>query len=93
MSERSTSGPISIPSEVPQSGILLREPKIYTDGEGRFRIEGFIPGLKYNIAVREMIPERDVPRITGRVVRDLILEPGQTKELGDVQAESSWRPR
>jgi hypothetical protein len=45
---------------------------------GKFRIEGLVPGLKYDLALRE------VNMIVGDVVKDLIVKSGETKDLGDV---------
>jgi hypothetical protein len=57
----------------------LPEPEYRTDQQGRFRIEGLASGVKYNVCVQ---PE---PRGKQRqVIFDATVEPGQTKDLGDL---------
>jgi len=56
--------------------------KIVPDDSGRFRIEGLAPGLSYNLKVEE----KDLQR-NGWVVRGLTINPGELKDLGDVQAQ------
>jgi RNA polymerase sigma factor (sigma-70 family) len=54
-----------------------------TDDQGRFRVEGLVPSLKYSLA----LPDRDVARQQkwkGIVFRNLILQPGETKDLGSI---------
>lgn len=46
----------------------------FTDKDGRFRIEGLAPGMKYSISAET----------AGKVVVDATVEPGETKDLGDV---------
>jgi RNA polymerase sigma factor (sigma-70 family) len=50
-----------------------------TDKDGRFRIEGLVPGLKYEISVLKQ------GRIVGRLVRDLTVKSGESRDLGEVQ--------
>lgn len=52
-----------------------------SDKDGKFRIEGLVPGLRYGMgaSVRNMG--------VGDVFRDLVLQPGETKDLGDVEAK------
>ena len=50
----------------------------FTDPQGRFRIVGLAPGLKYNICVKEQAGGASVP-----MVFDAIVKSGQTKDLGD----------
>jgi RNA polymerase sigma factor (sigma-70 family) len=58
-----------------------------TDAEGRFRAESLVPGLKYNLALYD--PSLDAfykgTQWKGIVFTNLVLEPGQTKDLGDVK--------
>jgi hypothetical protein len=49
------------------------------DKDGKFRLEGLVPGLRYGMGARVGT------RVVGDVFRDLILRPGETKDLGDVQ--------
>lgn len=51
--------------------------KVRTDAEGRFRIDGLIPGMKYHA----MVMQGQYPR---ELFTDLALESGQAKDLGDV---------
>jgi protocatechuate 3,4-dioxygenase beta subunit len=50
-----------------------------TDKDGRFRIEGLVPGLKYEISVMKQ------GRIVGRLVRDLTVKSGESRDLGELQ--------
>jgi RNA polymerase sigma factor (sigma-70 family) len=54
-----------------------------TDQDGKFRIEGRVPGLKYSLSVTKGA------MLTGRVFDDLMINSGETKDLGDVQIKSS----
>jgi RNA polymerase sigma factor (sigma-70 family) len=56
------------------------------DKDGRFRVEGLVPGLKYSVTVAESSNETDQPnmKILGTLFEDLQVEPGQTRDLGDV---------
>jgi hypothetical protein len=58
------------------------DPTKRTDDEGRFRIEGLIPKLKYNLAQYEFgFP---MGRFIGLAVADIVVEPGESRDLGDV---------
>jgi hypothetical protein len=46
-----------------------------TDNDGRFRLKGLVPGLE-----NELIVIGPVPR-----VMPVVVEPGKTKDLGDVK--------
>jgi hypothetical protein len=48
--------------------------------DGKFRIEGLVPGVKYNII---MIKEGYL--FAGNLTAEVTLKPGETKSLGDVQ--------
>jgi hypothetical protein len=56
---------------------------ITTDEEGRFRIEPVVPGQRYTVNVVGLPNPEDE---FGTVFEDLVLEPGETKDLGDVKA-------
>jgi RNA polymerase sigma factor (sigma-70 family) len=59
------------------------EPKATTDEEGKFRLDGLLPGLKYTLVVSEGGPA-DAERVMLR--RDSVLPPeaGRIEDLGDV---------
>jgi RNA polymerase sigma factor (sigma-70 family) len=64
-----------------------QDPK--TDAEGRFRVEGLIPGLKYNLALYDPSGFVDYSEIKwdGLAFSKLILKPGEEKDLGDVKLQ------
>jgi RNA polymerase sigma factor (sigma-70 family) len=73
-------------TEVPVRFMLKERPnwvfdhapeRVRTDAEGRFRIDGLIPGLRYHA----MVMDGRYPR---EVFADLTLASGQAKDLGDV---------
>jgi hypothetical protein len=47
--------------------------------DGRFRIEGLVPGLKYGAGASEGYPHY------GELFHDLIVTPGEVKDLGDLK--------
>ena len=53
-----------------------------TDGEGRFRVEGLLPGLKHELILGK-----------SHTFKDLSVAPGQTRELGDVKFGPATLPR
>jgi protocatechuate 3,4-dioxygenase beta subunit len=55
---------------------------VRTDDEGRFRVEGVIPGLLYQVDLAGKPPRSTI----GSVKVDLTVEPGEVKDLGDVKA-------
>jgi hypothetical protein len=76
------------------TGVFVDERSAYkpsrnprTDDQGRFRVEGLVPGLKYNLALYDsngaVLPEQ--VKWLGLVFTDLVLQSGETKELGDVR--------
>jgi protocatechuate 3,4-dioxygenase beta subunit len=83
--------------------VIFREPDapLWTDAEGRFRVERLIPGLKYNLALTDgtvdftpaalLGPEgaMDLTKIkwAGLAFSNLVLRPGETKNLGDVKLQ------
>ncbi|SIO28280.1 RNA polymerase sigma factor, sigma-70 family [Singulisphaera sp. GP187] len=58
--------------------------RIVPDGNGRFLIEGLAPGLLYSLEVEGKRAKR-----IGWAVRDLIIKPGENRDLGDVRAVPS----
>jgi hypothetical protein len=60
-------------------GVRFGPPKLggaITDNDGRFRVKGLIPGLENEL----IVPGPAVPRVV-----PVIVEPGKTKDLGDVK--------
>ncbi len=55
-------------------------PTFPIDPDGRFRIEALVPGSTYKLQALEA-----GVRILGDVTRGMVLEPGETRALGDVQ--------
>jgi len=51
-----------------------------TDGQGKFRIEGVLPGVKYDLWTAEK------PGLLNSLARGIQVEPGEEKDLGDVPA-------
>jgi RNA polymerase sigma factor (sigma-70 family) len=47
--------------------------------DGRFRVEGLVPGLKYGATASE----RDI--VVGNLFQDVMVAPGEVKELGDLK--------
>jgi RNA polymerase sigma factor (sigma-70 family) len=64
------------------AGSLLQPVK--PDKDGHFRIEGLVPGLKYNLRLAK---GNYIARITGPVGgKDLTVKVGETKDLGEIKA-------
>ncbi|WP_422928887.1 sigma-70 family RNA polymerase sigma factor [Singulisphaera sp. PoT] len=58
-------------------------PEMVVGGDGRFRLEGLTPGLKYGAgAVRGLVH-------LGDLFRDVTVEPGEVKDLGDLKITPS----
>jgi RNA polymerase sigma factor (sigma-70 family) len=60
-----------------------------SDEEGRFTALGLVPGLKYNLALPDTDGAFDYEQIKwkGLAFSDLVLKPGETKDLGDVKLQ------
>ncbi len=65
------------------------DPTPRTDDAGRFRVTSLVPGLKYNLALADdknaAVP--DQVKWLGLAFSNLVLQPGETKELGDVRLQ------
>ncbi len=55
---------------------------IKTDADGRFRVSGLVPGLKYSLAVWKG------RNMAGDAFVDLVDQKGEVKELGDIKAHA-----
>ena len=53
---------------------------IETDKDGRFRVSGLVPGLKYTLTAWKN------SRFAGRAAEDVSIRAGEVKELGDIKA-------
>ncbi len=53
-----------------------------TDGEGRFRVDALVPGQKYAAIVIGLNSGDEF----GSLFEDIVLKPGETKDLGDVHS-------
>jgi RNA polymerase sigma factor (sigma-70 family) len=69
-------------------GLLPPAEPFTTDAEGRFRVEGLAPGVKFEITL-----SGGAKKVTafsaGAALKGLSLEPGQTKDLGDVRVKAA----
>jgi RNA polymerase sigma factor (sigma-70 family) len=63
-----------------------------TDGAGRFRVEGLAPGSKFEIILSGGA-KKDTPFSAGEALKGHVLEPGQTKDLGDVRVKAASKPQ
>src|SRR5262249_14141058 len=69
------SGPLPVTAWLPAA--------VKTDDEGRFRLDGLVPGLKYTLLVGE--PGRG-PRVRPSHLRQNVTgEAGKTKDLGELE--------
>ncbi len=70
---------------VPSAWFKLTRFEAKTDRDGKFRFDGLVPGLKYELfaAEGEIIPEIALPYRAD----DLTVESGKTKDLGDLKSK------
>ncbi len=62
------------------NGRGYNNPNFTIDADGRFHLDGLVPGAKYRLQVRE-----GSLTILGDVTREIALEPGETRDLRDVR--------
>jgi hypothetical protein len=62
--------------------VHIRLGEARTDRDGRFRIEGIIPGMKVRVATPL------VANVVTLVIPEVTLKPGETKDVGDVKAQA-----
>ncbi len=69
----------------------MMEVKTTTDREGKFRIDGLLPGLQYNLAlsVGEIKPGSTIAAYRENVT----VEVGKTKDVGDIKSALQSEPR
>jgi hypothetical protein len=77
-----------LPAELSHYWGSLMEVKTTTDREGRFRVDGLLPGLKYNVVISdgELTPAQ--PVLTA-YAEDLTVEAGKTRDLGDLKGREN----
>ena len=63
--------------ETPNRGVIPEVELVDVDEEGRFRIDRLIPGLAYKV-----YPVQE--QLRAAILDDLVLQPGETKDLGDL---------
>jgi protocatechuate 3,4-dioxygenase beta subunit len=79
------------------SGLWANHPRLIsnpthipTDKDGRFQVEGLIPGWTYNAyatAPRKLNGQSYNSVVIGRVFKAVRIEPGENKDLGDIRVE------
>jgi hypothetical protein len=71
------------------AGLRQHSPEmVRSDDNGRFRVEGIIPGLRYQVGLAGKPGEAT----TGSVKTGLVLKPGEVRDLGDVKARLFGMP-
>jgi hypothetical protein len=56
-----------------------------TDEQGRFRLEKLVPGLRYSADIYRRTGM--IQRFAGMAFENLVLKPGEVKELGDIRCK------
>src|SRR5262249_30645221 len=74
-------GGLQYPS-FPDPGMRPPEEAIKTDREGRFRVEGLIPGRKHELTVTR--DKKDI-NLSADVLKQLSAAAGEVKDLGDIK--------
>jgi hypothetical protein len=64
---------------------LIIPGRYHTDADGRFRIEGLVPGERYSVYFSK--PPPDVHFLAGYLFQGLILKPGETRDLSDTKGK------
>jgi hypothetical protein len=61
----------------PERGDLRQKPTV--DSQGRFRIEGLVPGVKYDALGHSPV------KPSGTILRGVQVAPGEVKDIGDIK--------
>jgi RNA polymerase sigma factor (sigma-70 family) len=61
----------------------LALPSVHTDRDGRFRVEGLFPGVPFGLNFKQGRRFRD----PGESYRKLSIDPGQTRDFGDIRTK------
>ncbi len=67
----------------PERGDLEEKPTV--DAQGRFRIEGLVPGVKYDAL------GHSPSKAHGPILKGVQVGPGEVKDLGDILLPT-WKP-
>jgi hypothetical protein len=67
----------------PAPGIRFAVPEPITDAEGRFRMEGLTPGVKFTL----MITGKTDLKLSAEALKELTIKPDEMKDLGDVRVQ------
>jgi RNA polymerase sigma factor (sigma-70 family) len=73
---------------LPVPGLAPPPEPFTTDAEGRFRVEGLAPGVKFEITLSGGA-KKGTAFSAGEALKGLSLEPGQTRDLGDVRVKAA----
>jgi hypothetical protein len=63
-----------------------------TDKEGRFRIEGLLPGAKYNVDAAREVEGGNTGSMPQQAIFDATVQAGETKDLGDLVLDPAKAP-
>jgi RNA polymerase sigma factor (sigma-70 family) len=64
---------------------------VRTDDQGRFRLDGLVPGRDYYLMVSKYLPEVGEFIGVGRLADPVTVRPGATKDLGDVKLKAGFK--
>src|SRR5262249_27324132 len=71
---------------LPEPGAREPDGEVLSDAEGRFRVEGLLPGLKHELALGSDGKRTVTSRAPDRL-KDLVTAPGEVKDLGEVRVK------
>jgi hypothetical protein len=67
----------------PAPGIRSAVPAPTTDAEGRFRMEGLTPGVKFSV---NLAGQTDA-KLSAEALKELTARPGEFKDFGDIRVQ------